>query len=125
MSRTLSLQIRYRRMGHVIILDLDGEIALGSGGTVLCDSVCRLLEGGSKKLVLNLAGVSYVDSFGVAELVRAHSICERVCGELKLVNLAGSVQDLLELTKLVSVFETFDGERAAVVSFARARVHAV
>jgi anti-sigma B factor antagonist len=125
MSRTLSLQIRYRRVGPVIILDLDGEIALGSGGTELCDSVCGLLEGGSKKLVLNLASVTYVDSFGVAELVRAHAMSERGGGELKIVNLAGTIRSLLELTKLVSVFETFDGERAAVVSFARTRVHAV
>jgi anti-sigma B factor antagonist len=124
MSRIPSLQIRQRRMGPVVILDLVGEIALGSGGTTLCDSVCNLLEGGSKKLLLNLTGVTFVDSFGVAELVRAHAMSEGVCGELKIVNPAGRVRSLLQMTQLTTIFENFEDERTAVVSFARAKVHA-
>jgi anti-sigma B factor antagonist len=124
MSRTLSLQIHQRRMGPVVILDLYGEIAVGSGGTALCDSICYLLEEGRKKLLLNLAGVTFVDSFGVAELVRAHEMSERVCGELKIVNLDERVRSLLQVTKLTAVFEDFEGERDAVVSFARAKIHA-
>ena len=121
MSRVLHLQVRQRRVGPVVILDLDGEITLGTGSTELLDSICDLLDGGSKKILLNLQGVGYMDSFGLAELVSAHAMTERFCGALKLVNLASRVQSLLQMTELVTIFETFDGERDAVLSFARTR----
>jgi anti-sigma B factor antagonist len=123
MSRILNLQIRQRRVGPVVILDLDGEITLGYRGTALVDGISNLLEDGSKKLLLNLEGVTYVDSFGVSELVRAHAMSERAGGELKLVNLTNRVQSILQMTNLVTIFELFDGERDAIVSFARASVH--
>jgi anti-sigma B factor antagonist len=122
-SRTSHLQIRQRRVGPVVILDLDGEIAIGTGSTELREHISSLLARGSKKILINLRSVDYIDSFGLAELVRVHEMTERYWGEIKLVNLSSRVQSFVQLTGLVTVFEMFDGERDAIISFAR--VHSV
>ena len=112
------LNLSRRRTGSVVVIDLDGRITLGAGSMNLRDSVEELLDGGDRKILLNLAHVSYMDSSGLGELVSAFAKVRRRGGELKLINLAANVHGLLETTKLVTVFETFDSESEALQSFA-------
>ena len=114
------LNMSTRRTDSVVVLDLDGRITLGAGSTTLRDSVGALLDAGDRKILLNLARVSYMDSSGVGELVSAFTKVRRQGGELKLINLGANVHGLLEMTKLVTVFETFDSEAEALQSFASA-----
>jgi anti-sigma B factor antagonist len=115
------LGIQERHTGPVVILDLDGQLALGSGSTELRNVVTRMLNNGSKKILLNLKGVTYMDSSGLGELVSASARTIRQGGELKLINVAGRVYGLLAMTKLVTVFETFDSEDEALRSFEQVR----
>jgi anti-sigma B factor antagonist len=103
----------------VVILDIDGKILLGEGDVQLREAIRRLLQSGARKILLNLANVPYMDSAGLGELVRAYTTVRREGGELKLLNLTARIQDLLTITKLISVFESFDSEEAALKSFAR------
>jgi anti-sigma B factor antagonist len=112
------LSIHERHSGPVTILDLHGQLALGSGSTELRDAVSRLLSNGSKKILLNLKDVTYMDSSGLGELVSASVRTLRHDGELKLINVMGRVYGLRVMTKLVTVFETFDNEEDALHSFA-------
>jgi anti-sigma B factor antagonist len=115
-----TLKIDQRRSGDVVILDLGGKINLGDGSAQLRAVVTELLEAGDRKILLNLADVSSMDSSGVGELVSSYARAKRYEGELKLINLAPRVHGLLEITKLVTVFETFESEAAALASFADA-----
>lgn len=112
------LQIRRRSTGPVTILSLEGRIALGDGSSTLRAAVGDLVDAGSKKILLDLAGVTFLDSSGLGELVSAYARVQRFGGELKLVNLVPRVYGLLEMTKLVTVFETFASEPDALRSFA-------
>jgi anti-sigma B factor antagonist len=112
------MTITERRQGDVVILDLDGKILLGEGDVQLREAIRRLLQSGARKILLNLANVPYMDSAGLGELVRAYTTVRREGGELKLLNLTVRIQDLLTITKLISVFESFDSEDAALKSFA-------
>jgi anti-sigma B factor antagonist len=112
------MTITERRQGDVVILDLDGKILLGEGDVQLREAIRRLLQSGARKILLNLANVPYMDSAGLGELVRAYTTVRREGGELKLLNLTARIQDLLTITKLISVFESFDSEDAALKSFA-------
>lgn len=103
----------------MVILDIDGKILLGEGDVQLREAIRRLLQSGARKILLNLANVPYMDSAGLGELVRAYTTVRREGGELKLLNLTARIQDLLTITKLISVFESFDSEEAALKSFAR------
>jgi anti-sigma B factor antagonist len=116
------LKISQRRTGSVVILDLDGRITLGEGSTEIRDSLRKLMDGGAKKILFNLKDMNYMDSSGLGELVSADAMIARHGGELKLVNLPARVQSVLHITKLATVFETFDSEHDAVRSFARASV---
>ena len=111
------MQITERSVGGVTVLDLNGKILLGEGDDVLRHTVRSLIAGGTRKLLLNLADVPYVDSAGLGELVRCHTRMARAGGSVKLLNLTARLQDLLQITKLVTVFETFESEDAAVGSF--------
>jgi len=117
------MQIEERAVGDVVILDLKGRITLGEGDELLKDKVNSLVNQGRKKIVLNLADVPYVDSAGLGEVVRTYTTVSRQGGSLKLLNLTKRITDLLSITKLLTVFETFDSEPDAVRSFsASARV---
>ncbi len=114
----MSMKLTTREVSGVTVVDLSGKITLGEGGMTLRDEVHKLLAKGSKKIVLNLAEVSYIDSSGLGELVSAFTTVKNAGGELKLLNLTSKVRDLLVITKLVTVFDVKDDEAAAVSSFA-------
>src|SRR5687767_14815312 len=111
------MQIAERESGSVTILDLSGKITLGEDGTLLKDKLQSLLHQGKKKLLLNLAQVSYVDSAGLGALVSGYTTVTREGGSLKLANVTKKLQDLLSITKLLTVFETFDSESEALKSY--------
>jgi anti-sigma B factor antagonist len=111
------MQIDERTIGDVLILDIKGRITLGEGDELLKDKVNSLLNQGLKKIVLNLAEVPYIDSAGLGEVVRTYTTVSRQGGQLKLVNLTKRITDLLAITKLLTVFETFESENDAVQSF--------
>jgi anti-sigma B factor antagonist len=112
------MHIDERAMGDVTILDLKGRITLGEGDELLKDKIHSMLNQGRKKIVLNFNDVPYVDSAGLGEIVRTYTTVSRQGGGLKLLNLTKRITDLLAITKLLTVFETFDNEDEAVKSFA-------
>ena len=112
------MRIEEREVGEVLILDLSGKLTIGEGDELLKDKINSLIQQGRRKLVLNLAGVPYIDSAGLGEVVRTYTTVSRQGGQLKLLNLTKRIQDLLAITKLLTVFETFDSEQEAVQSFA-------
>ena len=111
------MQIDERTVGDVVLLDLKGKITLGEGDELLKDKVNSLVNQGHKKIVLNLADVPYIDSAGLGEVVRTYTTVSRQGGSLKLLNLTKRITDLLSITKLLTVFETFESENEAVRSF--------
>ena len=111
------MQIEERAVGDVMVLDLKGKVTLGEGDELLKDKVNSLVNQGHKKIVLNLADVPYIDSAGLGEIVRTYTTVSRQGGSLKLLNLTKRITDLLSITKLLTVFETFDSENEAVRSF--------
>lgn len=111
------MHIDERVVGDVTILDLKGKMTLGEGDELLKDKINSLVQQGHKKLVLNLESVPYIDSAGLGEIVRTYTTVSRQGGKLKLLNLTKRIQDLLSITKLLTVFETFDTEQEAVNSF--------
>jgi anti-sigma B factor antagonist len=114
---SMSVKLTTRENGGVTIVDVSGQLTLGEETSALRSVVRELVAGGSKRIVLNLAGVSYLDSSGLGELIGAHTTVTTAGGEMKLLNLAKRVHDLLKITKLYTVFEAFEEEGAAVSSF--------
>jgi anti-sigma B factor antagonist len=106
-----------RTVGQVSVVDLQGKITIGEGDVVLRDKVQELLDGGHKKILLNLEKVSYMDSAGIGELVACFKRSREKGGTVKLLRPSGKVEDLLQLTKLWEVFEIFSEEAPAVASF--------
>jgi anti-sigma B factor antagonist len=113
----VSVTIESRLSGDVTILDVAGKITLGDGSVVLREKVKELVAGGNKKVLLNLGNVTYIDSSGIGELVAAFTSISNGGGALKLLHLTKRVQDLLQITKLYTVFEVFDDEAKAIASF--------
>jgi len=113
----MSATIKNRQNGDVSIVDVGGKITLGDGSVAIREAVKALIANGSKKIVLNLGEVTYIDSSGIGELVSAFTTVSNGGGNLKLLNLTKRVQDLLQITKLYTVFEVFNDEAAAVASF--------
>ncbi len=111
------LNISERQVGDVTILDMDGKITIGEGSVALRTAIRRLLEEGKKKILLNLARVSYIDSSGIGELVSSYTSIGKEGGQLKLLNLTQKLQDLLTITKLLTVFDVYDSEQEALASF--------
>ena len=111
------MQIDERAVGDVTVLDLKGKITLGEGDELLKDKVNSLVNQGRKKIILNLADVPYIDSAGLGEVVRTFTTVSRQGGSLKLLNLTKRITDLLSITKLLTVFETYESESDAVKSF--------
>lgn len=116
----MTMKASTRQVDGVTILDLSGRITLGEGSVQLRDAVRDLLSKGSKKILLNLGDVNYIDSSGIGELVSAYTTVRNQSGDLKLLNLTKKVHDLLQITKLYTVFDIKDDEASAVASFARA-----
>ena len=111
------MQIEERAVGDVKVLDVKGRVTLGEGDELLRDKINSLLNQGFKKFILNLADVPYIDSAGLGEIVRTYTTVNRQGGSLKLLSLTKRIADLLSITKLLTVFETFDSETEAVRSF--------
>src|SRR5215472_1012477 len=107
-----------RQVNGVTIVDLSGRITLGEGSVILRDTIRDLLSKGQKKILLNLGDVSYIDSSGIGELVSAYTTVRNQGGDLRLLNLTKKVHDLLQITKLYTVFDVKDDETTAVRAFA-------
>ncbi len=115
----MSLKITTRQVDGITILDLSGRITLGEGSVQLRDATRDLLSKGSKLILLNLGDVNYIDSSGIGELVSAYTTVRNQGGELKLLNLTKKVHDLLQITKLYTVFDVKDDEASAIASFTK------
>ena len=113
----MSVKASTRQTGSVIIVDLSGQIKLGEGTSILRDTVKDLLGKGQKKILLNLGDVNYIDSIGVGELVSAFTSVRNQGGELKLLHLTKKVHDVLQITKLYTVFDVRDNEAGAIAAF--------
>jgi anti-sigma B factor antagonist len=113
----MSLKTSTRQVDGVTILDMSGRITLGEGSVVLRDSIRDMVAQGNKKLLLNLGDVTYIDSSGIGELVSAFTAVRKEGGELKLLNLTKKVHDLLQITKLYTVFDVREDETSAIASF--------
>jgi anti-sigma B factor antagonist len=114
----VSIKLNTRQVGDVTVLDLAGRITLGEGSSTLRDSLKELVTKGDKKILLNLGDVTYIDSSGIGELVSGFTTVTNSGGSLKLLGLNKRVKDLLQVTKLYTVFEAFEDEAEAVRSFA-------
>jgi len=113
----VSIKASTRQVDGVTVVDLSGRITLGEGSSVLRDTVRDLLNRGQKKILLNLGDITYIDSSGIGELVSGFTTVTNQGGQLKLLNLTKKVHDLLQITKLYTVFEVHTDETAAVRSF--------
>ncbi len=111
------MELSQRSVGGVVIVTPKGRITLSEGDVMLRDKIRSLVQQGERRLILNLADVSYVDSAGLGEIVQAYATTAKNGGTLKLLNVTKRIKDLLSITKLLTVFETFDSEPEAVKSF--------
>jgi anti-sigma B factor antagonist len=113
----MSFKATSRQVGDVTVIDMDGRITLGEGSALLRDLVLENLGKGHKKIVLNLAGINYIDSSGLGELVSGYRLMKSEDGEIKLLNLNKKVTDLLQITQLYTVFDIHNQEDHAIASF--------
>lgn len=111
------MKIEKRKKGDVVILDLKGKILIGEGIDVLRDSINNTINEQETKVLLNFVEVPYLDSTGLGEVVRSYTSIKKAGGVVKIVNLTNKVRDLLSVTKLITVFETFEDEDKAIASF--------
>jgi anti-sigma B factor antagonist len=111
------MKIETRTVGDIHLLDCSGKITLGEGTMAIRNTVRELIKNGGKKLVLNLSDVNYIDSSGIGELVSSFTTVTNQGGQLKLLNLTKKIHELLAITKLLTVFQTFDDEASAINSF--------
>lgn len=111
------MKIEKRTVGDVHILDCSGKITLGEGTMAVRNTVMDVLKDGGRKMILNLAEVNYIDSSGIGELVRTYITVSNSGGQLKLLNLTKKIQELLQITKLLTVFQVYDNESEALASF--------
>jgi anti-anti-sigma factor len=112
------MDVNKRQVGDVTILDLKGKITIGVGDVQLRNAVQEVMNGGATKVLINMAGVSTIDSSGIGELVSAYTTATNRGAKLKLINLPSKVSDILTITQLITVFDVFDSEDAGVKSFA-------
>jgi anti-sigma B factor antagonist len=111
------MKIETRTVGDIRILDCSGKITLGEGTMAVRNTVRDILKSDGKKIILNLADVNYIDSSGIGELVSTYTTVTNNGGQLKLLNLTKKITELLAITKLLTVFQVFDDEKAALASF--------
>jgi anti-sigma B factor antagonist len=115
----VSMKATNRQVDGVAIVDMSGRITLGEGSVILRDTIRDLIGKGQKKILLNLGDVTYIDSSGIGELVSAFTAVRREGGELKLLKLTKKVHDLLQITKLYTVFDIKDDEATAIKAFGK------
>jgi anti-sigma B factor antagonist len=113
----MTMKTSTRQLNGVTVVDLSGRITLGEGSVVLRDTIRDLIAKGEKKILLNLGDVTYIDSSGIGELVSAFTTVRNQGGELKLLNLTKKVHDLLQITKLYTVFDVKDDEASAIAAY--------
>jgi len=113
----VSMKVSTRQVDGVAVVDCSGRITLGEGSVTLRDTVRDLLSKGNKKILLNLADVNYIDSSGIGELVSGFTTVRNQGGELKLLKLTKKVHDLLQITKLYTVFDVKEDEASAIKAF--------
>lgn len=113
----MSVKLTTRQVGDVTVIDAAGRITLGEGASALRDCIRELAAKGNKKILLNLGEVSYIDSSGIGEMVSGFTTITNGGGQLKLLGLSKRVKDLLQITKLYTVFEAYDDEAEAIRSF--------
>jgi len=111
------LEVKERQAGDVTILDMDGAVRMGEGAIALRNAIRGLAAQGKRKILLNLGGVKNVDSSGIGELIANYTTISRDGGQLKLLNLTEKIQNLLVITKLLTVFDSYDNEAEALNSF--------
>lgn len=111
------MQIKEREMNGVVVMDLSGRITLGEGSVSLRERIREELAKGRKQILLNLGGISYIDSSGLGELISAYASARNQGGEVKLLNVTKRVQDLMEIVKLYTVFDIYDDQAPAIASF--------
>jgi anti-sigma B factor antagonist len=115
----VTMKASTRQVDGITIVDLSGRITLGEGSVVLRDTIRDVVSQGNKRILLNLGDVTYIDSSGIGELVSAFTSVRNQGGELKLLNLTKKVHDLLQITKLYTVFDVRDDEATAVGAFSK------
>ena len=113
----MSMKVNIRQVDGVTILDFSGRITLGEGSVQLREAIRDLISKGQKKLLLNLGDVNYIDSSGLGELVSAYTTSKNQGASLKLLSLTKKVKDVLQLTKLYTVFDIYDDEASAIASY--------
>lgn len=111
------LDVRERQAGDVTIMDLNGSVRMGEGAIALRNAIRSLVDQGKKKILLNLGAVKNIDSSGIGELIANYTTISRDGGQLKLLNLTEKIQNLLVITKLLTVFDSYDNEAEALNSF--------
>lgn len=111
------MEVNKRQVGDVTILDLKGKITIGSGDVQLRDAVRGVLESGAAKVLINMSGVSTIDSSGIGELVSSYTTASNRGAKLKLINLPAKVTDILTITQLITVFDVYDSEAEGIASF--------
>ena len=120
----MSMVLNPRRLDDVVILDLSGRITMGEGTLILRDRIQKLLAAGDRKFLLNLADVDYIDSSGLGELVAAYTTVRNKQGDVKLLNLTAKAKDLLQMTKLLTVFDVYEDEPKAISSLKASKTSA-
>ena len=113
----MSLKVNVRQVGQVAVIDLNGKITLGEGSGTLRDIVAEVSGKGNKSILLNMADVTYIDSAGLGEMVGSYTSVTNKGGQLKMVNLQNKVKDLMQITKLHTVFHVFEAEDEAIASY--------
>ena len=113
----MSVKLTTRQVNEVTVIDVSGRITLGEGSSLLRDELRSLIGSNRRMILLNMADVSYVDSSGIGQLVAAFTTVSSQGGQLKLLNLTKRLKELLQMTKVISIFEVFDDEKKAVVTF--------
>lgn len=111
------LDVKQRQAGDVTILDLSGAVRMGDGAVALRNAIRSLIDQGNKKILLNLSGVKNIDSSGIGELIANYTTLSRDGGQLKLLKLTDKIRDLLVITKLLTVFDSYDDEAEALNTF--------
>jgi anti-sigma B factor antagonist len=117
LNQMVNLEIKERNVGDIVVLDMNGQIRIGGGSIVFRTTIRRLVEEGHNKILLNLAGVSNIDSSGLGELVSSHISLSKKSGEMKLLHLTQSLRELMTITKLLTVFDVYEDEAKAIASF--------
>lgn len=112
----MAFSLNTRKIGEVVIIDMSGRLMIGEGVLLLRNTIRRFAEDGAKKFILNLGGVSHIDSAGLGELVTTYTSLRNRGGDAKLLNLDKKAKDLLQMTKLLTVFDTYSDEAKALAA---------